>query len=129
ILPWRRAKRALAWGSWGAKVRDSMKRKDKNMHFHGGVILLQMRLPFADDEIGGWLDVAVSPSTVIPNFTGVFLGANHHHQTSYGVSEGKKVNQEPSASDLTHLLLTSLSERFDDSIDNSESIFQEVINS
>ena len=118
-----------AWGAWGAKLRDSMKRKDRDAALHGGVLLVQMRLPFLENGIVGWLDVTVAPSSVIPKNSGVFFRANHHHQVSYSASEGEEESKEPSASDTTSKLLASLFDRFENSIADSESIFQGIITS
>lgn len=116
-----------AWGAWGKKLRETMEGKREGTSLQGGVLFLQMRQPFLDDGITGWLDVTVTPSSVIPNATGVCFRSNHHHQLSYAV-EGEKVQKEPSASEITSRLLASLSDRFDNSIGDAEAIFEGVIN-
>ena len=89
----------------------------------GGVIHIQMRCPFDDDGVMGWLDVAVTPSNVIANHTGVYFQANHHHQPTPHVPE--KTEDPPS--EVTGRLLACLTERFEGSIAQSESIFEEVL--
>lgn len=114
-----------AWGSWGANVRKTMEGDTKGTPMQGGVIHIQMRLPFLDDGIAGWLDVTAQPSVVIPNGTGVYFRANHHYQAAPLASETQKVNEKPP--DMTARLLARLSDRFENSIADSESIFKGVL--
>lgn len=116
-----------AWGPWGAKLRKSMEGKTKGTPMQGGVVHVQMRLPLLDDGITGWLDVTAMPSVVIANARGAYFRANHHHQAAPRASEIQKVDEKPS--DITTRLLARLSDRFEQSIADSESIFKEVIGS
>ncbi len=125
-----------AWGSWGEKLRKTMTGETKGTPMQGGVIHIQMRLPFLDDGITGWLDVTTTPSGVIANHRGVYFRANHHHQATPRASQGEVVGEKPSditvgekPSDITTRLLARLSDRFENSIAESESIFEAVLTS
>ena len=116
-----------AWGDWGAKVKQSMQNEDKGSALQGGVTALQVRKPFRNEGIGGWLDITIGPSSIVPNFCGVLFRANHHHQLAKP-AEGEEGSEEPvSVKDMTSRLLNVLSTGFDQSILQSEAIFQGVI--
>ncbi len=111
------------WGAWGKVIEESMAKEDRS---HGGMMLLQMRKPFAEEKVAGWLDVNVGPSQRISN-TGVFFRTNHHHE--HALLEGEEDEQEKarqrSANPLA--LLDTLAERFDGSIALVENIFRDLL--
>jgi hypothetical protein len=114
-----------AWGPWGKKVRESMGGHTLETPMQGGVIHIQMRLPFKDDHATGWLDITVQPSVQIPNNTGVYFRANHHHQPTTITSDNESIDDKDREN--TTRLLARLSEGFENSITESESIFEGVI--
>lgn len=123
-----------AWGSWGKKLRDSQTGTAKGTSMQGGVINIQMRLPFLADGITGWLDITAAPSGLIENSSGVHFRANHHHQAISRILQaemtGEKLRDVPEAenpSDVTARLMALLSECFENSLAESESIFEGVI--
>jgi hypothetical protein len=105
-----------AWGKWGEEVRRSMDREDS---MHGGMVRIQMRLPFRDERISGWLDVSAEPSSKISGKGGVVLRSNHHHQFA------ADLNDKPEGLEL----VDALAERFDASVLATENIFGDVIES
>ena len=114
-----------AWGTWGRAMRTSLTGAPEK---HGGMFRLQMRMPFAENDVAGWLDVTAGPSERIANSTGVFLRTNHHHMVSRRTvaPDAPKNDKQPALSE-GRLLLAALSERFDGSVANAEKIFHEVI--
>ena len=100
-----------------------MAKEDKS---HGGMMLLQMRKPFVEEKIAGWLDVNVGPSQRFLN-TGVFFRTNHHHQ--YALVEGEEAEQKEASERAANplALLDTLAERFDGSIELVENIFRDVL--
>lgn len=123
-----------AWGSWGQKLRQTMTGEAKGTAMQGGVIHIQMRHPFLDDGITGWLDITAAPSGVIADHRGVYFRANHHHQATPRASQGEVVAEKQSdimvgekPSDVTTRLLARLLDRFESSIAESESIFEGVL--
>lgn len=115
------------WGPWGQKLLVSMTGKDSGTPLQGGVINIQMRLPFAEDGLNGWRDVIVEPSLDIPNNTGVLLRSNQHHQLTSLDPNAEASEDQPSDSKTTLFLLTALSNRFEKSIEDAFSIFEGVI--
>ena len=93
---------------------------------HGGLALLQLRAPFAEDKVTGWLDIFVGPSPRIPAGLGVFLRTNHHHQVPIKSSDSGPAKQEAEASDPL-ALVDIMAARFDQSIASAQKIFGEVI--
>lgn len=114
-----------AWGAWGRGMRATYSASPEK---HGGVFRLQMRMPFAEDDIAGWLDVTIGPSERIANSTGIFFRTNHHHRISRTAlsSDASKNDKRPVMSD-SRLLLAELARRFDGSVMNAEKIFHDVI--
>jgi hypothetical protein len=117
-----------AWGAWGQTLQQDLSPKEKPNSLRSGLLLVQMRKPFLEEGLVGYLDVSVAPSTVVPNSTGVIFRSNHHHQIAENAKETKEVIKPSSVSDISSRLLASLSARFDNSIAQAESIFQETIN-
>lgn len=103
-----------AWGKWGREILDSMKQADA---YHGGVVNIQMRKPFQEEEISGWMDVFAGPSSNVPGNTGIYLRSNHHHQVRPDLGH----KPEPLK------LLDTLTERFDASVLEAENIFNGVL--
>ena len=113
-----------AWGAWGQELLNSMKGPDAT---HGGVTLLQLRRPFVEDKVTGWLDVYVGPSARIQKAKGVFLRTNHHHQIPLLSSEAEEAgNAAPTTADPL-ALLEILAARFDESIAAAQKIFSDVL--
>ena len=113
-----------AWGNWGDKVSSSINPLNAGTPSQGGLVTMQMRLPFELDGIYGWRDMVVAPSQTIK--TGVLLRSNHHHQLD-------PLNNELSvpvlySEDGKRSLLDSLSKKFDNSIDEAVSICEGIIN-
>jgi hypothetical protein len=107
-----------AWGQWGREILVKMKESSGMVNLlHGGMVNLQMRQPFREESISGWMDVYVGPSQRIPNESGVFFRTNHHHQF---LAESRP--PQPSL-----VLLEELGERFDASVQAAESIFIDVL--
>ncbi len=113
------------WGAWGREISTSM---DGPPELHGGMFRLQMRKPFTEGSISGWLAITVGPSARVANNTGVFFLTNHHHQFSgkppdSGEPEDSKLASAPDG----RLLLNALAERFDSAISTAEKIFRDVM--
>lgn len=117
-----------AWGAWGTKIRESMENELAGTNRQGGIILIQMRLPFDDGVFSGWRDVTVSPSPLIPK-SGILIRANHHHQIADDASTNDDITDSPdgAVSSATSKLLANLANSFDASIAESESIFKGVL--
>lgn len=114
------------WGEWGKSISTSMDGGQKN---HGGMILVQMRENFEDEEVVGWLDVSVGPSLAIEENKVAYLKSNHHHQLRVKpIDDTSPMEAEESALRGTKLI-DVLAERFESSIAKSESIFQGILES
>ncbi len=113
-----------AWGNWGSEILKSMQSKSP---LRGGMMHLQMRMPFVEDKVAGWMDVFAGPSERIPNNTGVFFRTNHHHQSPKQEASGAEKTQSAPTRTNPLTLLDSLAERFDASIDRAVNIFNGVL--
>ena len=111
------------WGSWGRTIQSSM---SEGPSTHGGMMRLQMRQKFEDKSVAGWLDVTISPSTRIPNESGVEFRSNHHHQPASADDEESAV-KTPTKFENPLALLEVMAGRFDESIAMSERIFLDVL--
>jgi hypothetical protein len=116
----------LAWGSWGKAISDTINGDLKGTPEQGGVVHLQMRLPFQQNEISGWQDISIAPSKDVPSSFGVLMRSNHHFE--YQGSDSKEVvlDQRGNTKSTTSLL-RALSENFEKSIENAVTIFEEVL--
>lgn len=113
------------WGKWGEEILESMRTASPGTH--GGMVSLQMRKPFTEERVAGWLDVVVGPSPIIPDNSGVFFRTNHHHQVPVKLADTDE-NQDSRQAGVEPLaLLDALAERFDASILSAENIFNCVI--
>lgn len=119
------------WGAWGTRIAETMKGPQKGTRLQGGALLLQMHLPFADDEckIYGHRNVAVGPSTVITTNTGVQFQSNHHHQAVPTGEDNGDRSDKPLMEARTNALLTALHDRFESSVDEGFAIFEEALKS
>ncbi len=118
-----------AWGAWGQKILEGIERKpseDRKKNFHGGVVHIQMREQFRDNYVLGWLDVSVMPAPNIAGDAGVLLRANHHHQCA---STELVENVPTKPTEVTKLMLDTLSQNFENSLSNIDTIFKGVIES
>ena len=115
-----------AWGTWGTEIENSM--KDSHSLRNGGMMLLQMRMPFFDDDIIGFRDVQVLPSNRIKR-TGVCFVSNHHHESAKNLQEDGSVNTvvEEKEAISCDFALEVLGSKFEQSIAEAESIFDEVL--
>lgn len=113
-----------AWGKWGQELLKSMK---GNTLLHGGVMSLQMRKPFFEEKVSGWLDITAGPSSRVSNNAGVVFRTNHHHQLPKKVLDDDEIDQPVKASPDGLALLEFLAERFDGSIQSANSIFSGVL--
>ncbi|OGA35659.1 MAG: hypothetical protein A3G80_06270 [Betaproteobacteria bacterium RIFCSPLOWO2_12_FULL_62_13b] len=113
-----------AWGGWGETILENMHGNQKENPKHGGMFLLQMRQPFVEKEISGWLDVWAGPSTRIADNMGVFFRTTHHHQLTPQAKEGHEPGQQRKLPIESRPLLEFLVERFDASILSAENIFE-----
>jgi hypothetical protein len=120
---------ASAWGAWGEEIDKTMNGKYKGTSFQGGVININMRLPVDKGDVNGYRSLTVQPSDIAP--AGVAFISNHHHQTDLPKDVAKltdNVRDKLSKEESTTLLLDCLSKNFEESIDTSMSIIQEVLN-
>lgn len=115
-----------AWGKWGEQILASMKGPQAETPLQGGVVLMQMRMPFKEESIRGWFDVSAFPSQIIPNSTGVSFKANHHHEFYRENADGT-VGERPADDEITNIMLKALQQRFDSSIANSHAVFEETV--
>lgn len=115
-----------AWGEWGTTLKAGMDSDDVTKH--GGMTLLQMREPFSEEKISGWLDINVGPSSKVGESSGVYFRSNHHHQL---IPEDKQRSQADSTQNQTngYELLGILADTFDRSIIHAGAIFSGVLNS
>lgn len=116
-----------AWGAWGAELLANIHGEKKGTPLQGGLLSMQMRLPFLNNGISGWQDVVVGPSSAIQEGLGVLLRSNHHHQIVPLTFDGLPESEGPTEREATSRLLEALAEGFDNSIASAESIFQGVL--
>lgn len=116
-----------AWGAWGKEILDSMEGKNKGSTLQGGVLTVQMRMPFEENGITGWRDVTVGPSLTIPNDTGVLFRSNHHHQVEELHSDVGRRADKATTEEETSLLLSALEAGFEQSVEMALKIFQGAI--
>lgn len=116
-----------AWGAWGAEIASNMQGENKGTPLQGGLLYIQMRQPFIESEISGWLDVSVGASNVIPNRRGALFRSNHHHQMPNSGTDSLPASDELTEREITNLLLDRLADTFDSSIVQAESIFKGMI--
>lgn len=118
------------WGAWGHSLLESMTTGEhKGTYLQGGVVNVQMRQPFSEGGLNGWLNVAVGPSQDIPNHCGILFRSNHHHQVASIDPAADESAKQMSDGEATALLLAALSSGFDKSLDDAFSIFEGVISS
>lgn len=113
-----------AWGSWGKEINLSMEGQYKGTSWQGGVTNINMRLPFECGDVNGFRSITVQSSDL--SVEGVMFFANHHHQT-YLPNDIKIEKPKLSSEESTLVLLKTLSNSFEESVDKSMSIFQEVL--
>jgi hypothetical protein len=114
-----------AWGVWGKVISDTMSGQHQGTPLQGGVVHIQMRLPFQDNEVGGWHDISVLPSTEVKSGFGVLMRSNFHYQIAN--SDSQEALDKKSDNKSTSQLLSALANNFEKSIDNALSIFEEVL--
>lgn len=113
------------WGNWGEEIQKSMTGPNE---LHGGVMALQIRKPFSEGNVVGWLDVTVAPSARVKENQGILIRTNHHHATKPRSEEvAQPSDLANSAIEKSHLLLKLLSDRFDESVAKAQSIFADVV--
>lgn len=117
-----------AWGKWGEKILATINGPLAETNLQGGVILMQMRLPFNEESIRGWLDISAFPSQTVPNSTGICFRANHHHEFFKESTDGTAL-ERPADVEITDIMLKTLREHFDDSIAYSRTVFEEIVES
>ena len=113
------------WGKWGAAIQKSMENEKKGTPLQGGMTLVQLREPFRDDDVMGWLDVMAAPSTIVPN--GGMLRSNHHHQLPPAQADDEAGKDSLTGSELTSHLLNQLTVRFDSSFAKTDSVFKGIL--
>lgn len=118
-----------AWGPWGESILKSMQDKRKGTRLQGGVMFLQLRELFEENDVSGWLDVSAMPSTLVPGASGVFFKSNHHHQLTADLIDADVDKRKVSSRESTLRLLELLAETFDESISRAKAIFERAIES
>lgn len=119
-----------AWGSWGKEILQTMEGEFKGTPLQGGLMTVLMRNPFAHSNgLYGWRDITVAPSPEIKTEGGVWCRANHHHQLKGLVPEEGQAEIPEPVYDFTstNLLLDVLVGEFEQSIEASTSVFDEVL--
>lgn len=126
----RRVAPPLAWGRWGDRLLESMTGEQKGTSLQGGVINLTMREHFDSPGLISYRDVSIRPSLMIPQ-TGVLCHTNHHHQIKLPDSDSERTEIEKKMSEgsVTTLLISTLSEGFEQSVQDALSIFDDVVSS
>ena len=107
-----------AWGAWGISINDAIKRSDKQ---HGGMMSAIMRQTGLPDREAGWIDVKVEPSMIIKDDRGVSISINDHYEMKAGPDHEQPVMV------VTEKLLNIIETSFDDSLERSASIAQNVL--
>lgn len=108
------------WGKFGQRVEATFSLEGRK---HGGLTIVTLRDANPPDRSGGWIDVNVQPSPLVPNDLGVAVGINDHFELS--AEEVDRFMAQDRA--VSEHLLGMLEKSFDASLQRSFEIADSVM--